>query len=324
MMPLAAPPLSQSCTLSRSPSSSSTDDRFIPNIGNGTVELLSDAKHEELRSLSENKRTLLSNKDNDVFGSSSESSPFVSRKVLNDNGASPDLRSNDTSFEKSLQYNDKTNKDNVPPRMTHSSSFPVENGYNSGDDELSKVKSSQRRCSRHEKRYHTADAIHDISRKEKDASIQKRYSWNPDKHGPLPSLRDKTISCDSLQTHSIYSSSGVSSNASLHQNPEQEFIENMEDLSISTDQKSDRASDIDSQSDDDLQEKIKPETKMKSKSMPSRLNLIGVNVTPVRDGISSVDLPQSEQGLKLTPAAYRMHIKIKKSFILSTTELESS
>ena len=88
---------------------------------------------------------------------------------------------------------------------------------------------NQRRIGRHEKRYHTADAIQEIRKDmDKDSAIYKRFSWNlgtvdiniDDKSG---ALKSKTFSMDSLR--SMPSSSGVSSTGSLHLGREDSYYE---------------------------------------------------------------------------------------------------
>ena len=79
-------------------------------------------------------------------------------------------------------------------------------------------KLNQRRVSRTEKRYYTADAIQELQ-KDKDTSIHKRLSWSygtvdisiDDRVGHL---KGRVISSDSIR--SVPSSSGVSSTGSLH------------------------------------------------------------------------------------------------------------
>ena len=90
---------------------------------------------------------------------------------------------------------------------------------------------NQRRISRNEKRYHTADAIQDMRKdaRDKDSTIHKRLSWNFGtvdiniEGGEKGVLKHKTFSSDSLR--SMPSSSGVSSTGSLHFSPETEIGE---------------------------------------------------------------------------------------------------
>ncbi|CAH1773316.1 unnamed protein product [Owenia fusiformis] len=90
-------------------------------------------------------------------------------------------------------------------------------------------KLNQRRSSRGEKRYHTADAIQDMNKKDRDASIHKRLSWNfgntvdiniEDGNGKL---KGKAYSSESLR--SVRSSSGISSTSSLiNEENEDDFL----------------------------------------------------------------------------------------------------
>ena len=104
-------------------------------------------------------------------------------------------------------------------------------------DETLRSKLNQRRT-RTEKRYHTADSIQEL-RREPDASIHKRLSWNLGTavdinieeqnrvSGSNSQLgKGKTFSSDSLR--SMPSSSGVSSTGSLHLSPDTEISEEYE------------------------------------------------------------------------------------------------
>lgn len=84
------------------------------------------------------------------------------------------------------------------------------------EEDIAKLKLNSRRVSRTEKRYHTADEIQTIRDTPKDSSIHKRLSWRMDVQISDPSrFASKVTSADSL--HSFQSSSGVSSNGSVHQ-----------------------------------------------------------------------------------------------------------
>jgi len=94
------------------------------------------------------------------------------------------------------------------------------------DSDVTKCRLNQRRAVRNERRYHTADTIEDINKK--DNSVQKRLSWNygsksvhveGDGEGTKEGNKGATLSVDSLR--SVLSSSGVSSTASLHLSPEE-------------------------------------------------------------------------------------------------------
>jgi hypothetical protein len=86
----------------------------------------------------------------------------------------------------------------------------------------------QRRTSRSEKRYYTADSIQELRQAtDRDATIHKRLSWQNADHVE-EKLRKKVLSSDSVT--SIPSSSGVSSNASLHLQPESDISEEAESV----------------------------------------------------------------------------------------------
>lgn len=108
-------------------------------------------------------------------------------------------------------------------------------------EETLRSKLNQRRT-RAERRYHTADAIQEL-RREPDASIHKRLSWNLGTPvdinidesqrgsgvGNVTNVqlgKGKTFSSDSLR--SMPSSSGVSSTGSLHLSPDTEISEEYE------------------------------------------------------------------------------------------------
>lgn len=218
------------------------------------------------------------------------------------------------------------------------------------DDSL-RGKLNQRRQSRGEKRYHTADAIQDIKgSQDRDASIHKRLSWNygtvdidiQEKQGIL---KNKTFSSDSLR--SIRSSSGVSSTGSLHLSPESEISEEYEqelEASQNNEEPKLRHSESDS--------KVKPSTKytkdrkfksnsnpnkeyshisnrqnssqslgishLKSKSMSDISSILAdISRGEVEDGISSVDLPKvdNNQRRKLSHAEI---VKMKKQLLLNS------
>lgn len=127
------------------------------------------------------------------------------------------------SFDRS-SYDTRGSYDRTPGGAASSSGthlfliLPNKQGLVAIDDHKSRM--NQRRLCRHDKRYHTADAIHeirkDITDSGIDAAIKKRLSWNygtvdiniEDKH----SLKSKTFSSESLR--SMPSSSGVSSTES--------------------------------------------------------------------------------------------------------------
>jgi len=74
------------------------------------------------------------------------------------------------------------------------------------------------------RRYHTAGTIEDLKKQDsKDSSIHKRLSWNQQPTIPGNDLQLKTKQSKCLSTDSVQSSSGVSSNGSLHLSIGSEF-----------------------------------------------------------------------------------------------------
>lgn len=190
---------------------------------------------------------------------------------------------------------------------------PVDDDYNS---KLNKV--NPRRVSRSEKRYYTADSIQELRHKEKDSTIHKRLSWQNENHLE-EKLRKKVLSSDSV--HSIPSSSGVSSTASLHFNQESDISEEAETLD-----KREDTSENQPQSDDLSPSHLASQGKStKAKSSPDIVLLFNSLTTGRQeDGISSVDLPPlvdgERQGKKLTHAQI---LKMKKQLLLNT-DVEAS
>ena len=177
------------------------------------------------------------------------------------------------------------------------------------DENRGSSKSNQRRVSRSEKRYYTADSIQELrQQKEKDTTIHKRLSWQNENHME-EKLRKKVLSTDSVT--SIPSSSGVSSTASLHLNPESDITEETEMQRSG----SSRTLLEDSQDENSAS--------MKAKSTPDIVTLFNALKTGEReDGISSVDLPplDGEGSLRLTQAQL---LKMKKQLLLNT-DVEAS
>lgn len=85
-------------------------------------------------------------------------------------------------------------------------------------DEDSRAKMNQRRLSRSDKRYHTADSIEQLKKDpaKNNSAIMKRLSWNSGlaTEEDDASQRQPAVKC--LSSESMRSSSGVSSNGSIH------------------------------------------------------------------------------------------------------------
>ncbi|XP_063409982.1 pleckstrin homology domain-containing family G member 5-like isoform X3 [Mytilus trossulus] len=178
------------------------------------------------------------------------------------------------------------------------------------DDNL-KAKINQRRSSRSEKRYHTADAIQDLNRiDDKDNSIYKRLSWNfgttdqnEERQGVL---KHKIQSSDSLR--SIHSSSGVSSTNSLHLSPEGDICEESD---YNT---SDIGTIYESRHSEDDYHDISEHDRTKSKSTTDIAILFKELTTSERkDGISSVDLPTMDKNKYSSTHL----LKMKRQLLLS-------
>ncbi|CAG2236731.1 PLEKHG5 [Mytilus edulis] len=184
------------------------------------------------------------------------------------------------------------------------------------DDNL-KAKINQRRSSRSEKRYHTADAIQDLNRiDDKDNSIYKRLSWNfgttdqnEERQGVL---KHKIQSSDSLR--SIHSSSGVSSTNSLHLSPEGDICEESD---YNT---SDIGTIYESRHSEDDYHDISEHDRTKSKSTTDIAILFKELTTSERkDGISSVDLPTMDKNKYSSTHL----LKMKRQLLLSA-DVEAS
>lgn len=159
------------------------------------------------------------------------------------NGSNPGAGAASTSGTHRLLIIPNKPSGSCSPSAGGCSSGPVTAGMVSYMTEEQRSRFNQRRIGRHEKRYHTADAIQEIRKDmDKDSAIHKRLSWNlgtvdinisDDKQcagvggagvgAGGTSLKSKTFSVDSLR--SMPSSSGVSSTGSLHLSREDSYGE---------------------------------------------------------------------------------------------------
>lgn len=177
-------------------------------------------------------------------------------------------------------------------------------------------KPNQRRVSRSEKRYYTADSIQEL-RQEKDNSIHKRLSWQ-NENQLEERLRRKVLSSDSV--HSMPSSSGVSSAGSLHLNPESDISEETES------QKTGRSlSSVDSSLETDTNNSVAnsdPESsRCRAKSSSDIAELISSLKTGEReDGISSVNLPVHGHAKRFSHS----QLLIMKKHLLLDASVEAS
>ena len=218
------------------------------------------------------------------------------------------------------------------------------------DDNL-KVKLTHRRTSGN-RRYHTADAIQEL-RKDKDASIHKRLSWNLGNAVDISIdgerqgiLKNKTFSNDSLR--SMPSSSGVSSTGSLHLSPESEICEEYEtpEQELSHTSSSDYHTLPDQQAklshaamtqsfneadvipvgtDGDATHLSQNQGRTMSKSLP---DLSAMLKSEVQDGIGSVQLPSPDQTSTTPPTGQRRKMTQaqiwKMTALLLNSTLEAS
>ena len=187
------------------------------------------------------------------------------------------------------------------------------------DDNL-KAKLNQRRSSRTEKRYHTADAIQELHKTDdKDNSIYKRLSWNfgTTEQNEQGVMRHKIQSSDSLR--SVHSSSGVSSTNSLHLSPDGDICEESEhDYAQDS---SDIGTIYESRMNEDDYHDISEHDRTKSKSTTDIATLFKeLTTSEVKDGISSVDLPNIVDKNKYTHSAV---MKMKRQLLLSA-DVEAS
>ena len=199
---------------------------------------------------------------------------------------------------------------------------------------------NQRRGSRDQKRYYTADAIQDMTKDNKDKTIHKRLSLNMPPAHPVDGhiehrqgiLKNKTWSNDSLR--SMHSSSGVSSTASLHLSPESEICEENETESSSghsirfateythpetviISQHTVTQPHVHAKESSDEGKQLSEDDKQYSKSLPD-ISLI-TQPHQVQEGIGSVRI-QGEQGHKMTHKQLR---QMRKQLLLNST-LEAS
>lgn len=185
-------------------------------------------------------------------------------------------------------------------------------------DESMKSKLYQRRQSRTEKRYYTADAIQDLNKnQDRDNSIYKRLSWNfpngeagGDRQGDL---KHKTMSSDSVR--SFHSSSGVSSTGSLHMSPEGDICE--EDSDLGDYDNNDTEIEMDLPHDMNEDDAGDFHTSNKSKSTPDIVSMMhDLNTQDMKDGISSVNLPICDDpNQRLSRAQFA---RMKKQLLLSS------
>ncbi|CAN7987000.1 unnamed protein product, partial [Ixodes hexagonus] len=156
---------------------------------------------------------------------------------------------------------------------------------------------ASRRAYRPERRHHTADSFEHLKNR-RDPSIHKRLSWNlgqqqqqqhsadaPTDSGPP--LRDRRVSrC--LSSESVYSSSGVSSTGSL------------------------------------LLSSVGSSEEEGRRTLVLGREAIHIDVSEVRDGISSVQIVSSGDGTAPTTKPSRADLQKMKEFLLTSCSVEAS
>uniref|UniRef100_T1JDF7 DH domain-containing protein n=1 Tax=Strigamia maritima TaxID=126957 RepID=T1JDF7_STRMM len=180
----------------------------------------------------------------------------------------------------------------VPVITTAATTFCPES-----EEDEAKSKLNQKRVSRTDKRFHTADSI-EFMKREKDSNIHKRFSLNY----PPNSSSDKLVKNKPTEKYtsseSMYSSSGVSSIGSLHQSTDYELL---------------------SETMEDNVEWYETFASLQVPNEPTNGQPMQVDVSEIKDGISSVQI-KIQDGNK--PVA-RDYTKMKE-FILNDKLLEAS
>ena len=197
-----------------------------------------------------------------------------------------------------------------------------------------KSRSNQKRTCRTERRYHTADSIEHM-KKEKDSSIHKRLSWNYGQqmqtHGnkAIPSHCERIL-CNKhfnkcLSSESVYSSSGFSSTGSVplsvgSSECEQCGIDIMDHIQ-EMDSHCDSPTLMTNETQNCLQSCASSDSESKAKL--NAANSIKIDVSEVKDGISSVQIRMTNTEPNQTKPS-KADLKKMKEFLLSNYNVESS
>lgn len=228
----------------------------------------------------------------------------------------------------------------------------IDSNYNQNSEDCDALKSRthQKRTSRAERRYHTADSIESM-KKEKDSSIHKRLSWNygqqNQSHGnsrPVPSHCERIL-CNKhfnkcLSSESVYSSSGFSSTGSVplsvgSSECEQcgvDILDHIQEMDSYSDSHTITPNDLEncknfisedvSNSNDTSISSLNSDSDAKSSSNLNQSNPnIKIDVSEVKDGISSVQITVSGSNQGKPSKA---DLKKMKEFLLTSYNVESS
>ncbi|KAH9508772.1 Pleckstrin y domain-containing G member 5 [Bulinus truncatus] len=274
------------------PKMSSSTDSFLCEVYADGSSVSMSTKHRQVTSC----RSF----PNITVGQSNNSSDSSLQKTINDSGV----------------CNDSENINSLQCSLTSHSAAQLSEQC-SVDLDLSKQKLNARRVSRTEKRYLTADSIQELKNTEKDSTIHKRLSWRTDLDQSR-NIGSKVLSTDSIG--SFPSSSGVSSTASLHLNPESDITEEIEYNSgghkIFSVGGTDDLDNGDDYTDDEMS------SQSKSRTNPDIITKVSsLHVSEMKDGIASVAVDSIQH--KLTPADIMKFKKLKHQ-VLDDANIESS
>jgi hypothetical protein len=202
----------------------------------------------------------------------------------------------------------------------------------SEDPEVLKSRIHQKRTCRTERRYHTADSIEHM-KKEKDSSIHKRLSWNygQQTHGnkPIPSHCERIL-CNKhfnkcLSSESVYSSSGFSSTGSVPLSVGSSECEQCGIDILDHIQEMDAYSDSPAVTPNEncLQSSSTSDCELKTNNELNSNSNIKIDISEVKDGISSVQIRLGSSGPNQTKPS-KADLKKMKEFLLTSYNVESS
>ncbi|XP_023227591.1 uncharacterized protein LOC111628101 [Centruroides sculpturatus] len=196
-------------------------------------------------------------------------------------------------------------------------------------EDENRCKVINKRTCRAERRYHTADSIENI-KKEKDSSIHKRLSWNYGQHstGSLCTYCEKTKNkhlSQCLSMESVHSSSGVSSNTSLHLSAGSMDYDGGFEGSDILEEDTDQADDA-----KELEMVNGGHCTCSALNNPAEKMTVGppgsnikIDVSEVRDGISSVQIAENGGCLAHNKPS-KVDLRRMKEFLLTNCSVEAS
>ncbi|XP_067130426.1 pleckstrin homology domain-containing family G member 5-like isoform X3 [Centruroides vittatus] len=196
-------------------------------------------------------------------------------------------------------------------------------------EDENRCKVINKRTCRAERRYHTADSIENI-KKEKDSSIHKRLSWNYGQHstGSLCTYCEKTKNkhlSQCLSMESVHSSSGVSSNTSLHLSAGSMDYDGGFEGSDILEEDTDQADDA-----KELEMVNGGHCTCSALNNPAEKMTVGppgsnikIDVSEVRDGISSVQIAENGGCLSHNKPS-KVDLRRMKEFLLTNCSVEAS